>query len=397
MGVTLYPLIYFFVPEIISSGVIRKRRLCNRASLLNIYFFTFIILLPYVFSAHLAHPPMSCAVPELDFSYKRFLDKTTLLYGESGTGKSYVIVDILYQLAPHADQIIVISPTDRQNHTYDRGIVPLPCIHYTLTPKLLDDLWERQGALSAVYSKANNKEVLSALFGKIANKTHISAAIAAIHKKLGDLKRELDPDDPSSANMEAECKKLILMIWVNTINENRHILGKMRLTKDESFSLKYLNLNPRMVLIFDDCTDLLKKYKGHPVMQKLFYQGRHSFITSLIACHTDKALDPELKKNAFVSIFTEESSAHAYFERKTNDLDLEARRRAAAAVRVTFSPIAKHQKLAWLREEKKFYRFTSVPHTFKFGNQYIWDYCESIKAEAGALSMDNKFIGNFTV
>jgi hypothetical protein len=170
----------------------------------------------------------------------------------------------------------------------------------------------------------------------------------------------------------------------------------MKLTKDEAYTLKYFDLNPRLALIFDDCTDLISKFKKHPVIQKLFFQGRWAFITCLIACHTDVALEPGLKKNAFVTIFTEETSAHAYFERKTNDLTKEQKQRAANACKISFTSLSRFQKLAWLRDEGCFYIFTSRIHSnFAFGNQHFWEFCNKIKAEAGAIPINNKFIGDF--
>ncbi len=339
------------------------------------------------------------SLPELDINHTYFLDKTTLLFGESGTGKSFVMVDILYQLKPHVDQIIVISPTDRQNHTYDRGTVPIPCIHYTISAQLLDSIWDRQTALSSVYTRATNMTVLKGLYEKIPNNHTASAVIESIHKKLRDFKLEVGNDSVGKAkvaNMEKECKKLITMIWKNSIDKSRGWLVKQRLNEDQKFSLQYLNLNPRLVLIFDDCTDQLKAFKSHPVMQKLFYQGRWAYITALIACHTDKALSGELRKNAYVSIFTEETSAHTYFTRATNDLDKDAKIRASNASKVAFTPMAEHQKLVWIKTEKKFYRFTATAHeNFKFGSQYIWEYCDQIKAEEGSISTSNKFIQDF--
>jgi hypothetical protein len=313
------------------------------------------------------------------------------------------MVDILHILKPYVEQIIVISPTDRQNHTYDKGIVPLPCIHYNITPKLLDDIWERQNALSTVYTKANKPEILKQLFDKIQGNSYARSVIDNIHRKRRDYEEEINNEnhDESTtkakiAEMDRECKKLIVLIYKHYINENRAKLQNTTLTKDEQFTLKFLNLNPRLVIIFDDCTDLLKKYKSHPVMQKLFYQGRWAFITALIACHTDKALDPELKKNAFVNIFTGEKSAHSYFGRASNDLDKEEKARANAACKAAFSPLAKHQKLVWVREENKFYKFTATSHdNFKFGSPVIWEYCRQIQAEAGSINTDNKFIGDF--
>lgn len=346
-----------------------------------------------------AHNIYKMLLPELDFNYKYFIDGSTLLFGESKTGKSFIMVDILSQLQPHVDQIIVVSPTDRQNHTYDRGVVPIPCIHYQITSKLLDDIWERQNALAAVYTKANKPEILKSLFDRIKDSTKAAGIIAAVQQKLRDYRYELESEPDSKAKittMEDECKKLISVIWRDTINNNRSVLQKLSLNKNEQFALKYLNLNPRLVLIFDDCTDMLAKFRRHPVMQKLFYQGRWAYITTLIACHTDKALDPELKKNAFISIFTEETCARSYFDRKSNDLDREAKQRAALACKSAFSPLAPYQKLIWVREEKKFYRYTASSHSnFRFGSQYVWEYCDKIKSDSGAINADNKFINDF--
>lgn len=346
---------------------------------------------------------MSVSLPEFDFNYTNFLDKCIVLYGETKTGKSFIMVDILYQLKPHAEQIIVICPTDPQNRTYSNGMVPLPCIHYTITTKLLDDIWKRQNALGSVYKRANKHEVLKSLFRRIPVSDEIKLMMEHINKKKKERKEEvlrqgLGESDTKKKinNMEEEYTKLLTLIYKSQINNNIAKLRKMNLSQDEAFSLKYLNLNPRLVLIFDDCTDLLKKFKSHPVIQRLFYQGRWAYITALFACHTDKALDPELKKNAFISIYTEESCAKAFFERKSNDWDKEAKMRAIQACKAAFTQLAPFQKLAWLREEKQFYRLTAQKHDdFRFGSQYIWEYCNQIQAEVGSVSADNEFIREF--
>jgi len=341
---------------------------------------------------------------ELDITYKHFLDRSTLLFGESKTGKSFIMVDILYQLQPYVDQIIVFSPTDRQNNTYDNGMVPLPCIHYTITPEILSDVWQRQEALANTYTEANNPVILKSLFDKIQSNHHQVGIINTVNGKLRTYKDELKSATRDRSGlkvkiveMENECKKLISMIWKQSINENRGRLRKLNLTAAEHKALKYLNLNPRLVMIFDDCTEIIKKIQRNPVVQKLFYQGRHVFITTIIACHTDKALDPELKKNAFVTIFTEETCARSYIDRPSNDMNKDAKRRAHTACKGTFTPLAEFQKLAWVRDEKTYYRLTATKHDdFRFGCKQIWDYCDRIKSDGMSLSATNKFIGDFT-
>jgi energy-coupling factor transporter ATP-binding protein EcfA2 len=342
------------------------------------------------------------SLDELDVSYKLFLDKSTILYGESSSGKSTIIVAMLKELQPYAEQIIVISPSDRSNRTYSSGIVPLPCIHYKITEKLLNDIWERQEALGAVYSRANEIAVLKRLFDRL-NLEHVNKIISDVQKRQKEYENEIRNQflDESTCiakteEMEKDFKKLTALIYKRYINENSARLMRMQLTEAEAFSLKYLNLNPRMILIFDDCSAQLKAFKSHRVIQDLFYQGRHTFITPIIACHSDKNLDSELRKNAFVNIFTQEKSAHAYFHRGTNDFDKEDKKEADKCCKIAFSHTAKFQKLVWIRLENRFYKFTAKLHPkFQFGSPIINEFCKMIQNDGVSISSENRFLQNF--
>ncbi len=342
-------------------------------------------------------------LPEFDINYKYFLDQSTLLFGEAKTGKSSIMVDILYHLKPHVEQIIVFSPTDPQNHTYDRGIVPLPCIHYTITAELLENIWERQNALAAVYTRANEPATLKKLFDRLQTCTGARAYIKEIYSKLETFKAEVEQAETEAsvakakiASMELECNKLITMIWKHYIGMNVRYLEQLGISDDERYSLKYLDLNPRIVLIFDDCTPELKKLNNNPVIKKMFYQGRWAYITFLIACHTDKCIDPELKKNAFVSVFTEETCANAYFDRPSNNFGKDMKERARAALKAAFTSLAHYQKLIWIREDRQFYRFTATLRSqFTFGGDMVREYCARCQVTNGTRILNNKFMHEF--
>lgn len=345
-------------------------------------------------------------VPDLEITHEKFIDKSSVIYGESGTGKSYIIVDMLHALRPFVDQIVVFAPTDRQNHTYDKGIVPLPCIHYTITPKLLIDIWNRQEALVAVYKQSNNINILKSLFYKInaARRSSADAVINEINLKLKSSERELlqlgleESQYKSKLNeMKEDCDKLLIQIYKTYITKESQNLSRLNLTTQEQFTIKYHAMNPRLVIVFDDCTDLIKKYKGHDVMQKIFYQGRHSMITAIIAIHTDKVLDSELKKNAAISIFTEMPCASAYITRPSTSLDKEAQQKALAACKIAFGdPTRPFQKLAYVRHEKKYYKFCATKREgFSFCSAVIKSFCKLIAVENGKVSADNQFIAEF--
>jgi energy-coupling factor transporter ATP-binding protein EcfA2 len=341
---------------------------------------------------------MNTKLCELDINYKLFLDKSIVLYGESGSGKSVLVKDIMFTLSNHIDQVLVVSPTDRQNNTYGSGIVPGPCIHYEISAELLDNIWNRQKALATVYSRSNKPEFLKSLFYRIPNLGNIHAFIKAIYEKLATGIREM-PDtidrDGKIAEMKEECEKLVISIYKKYILENNTLLGNMRLSPEEMYALKFHNINPRLLLIFDDCTEMFSTYGKHPVVKMLFTQGRWAYITVIIACHSDKTFLPEQKKNTFVTIFTQTQAAAAYIERPTTSLDPEDKKMAHAARRQAFDPMHKNQKLVFVRGLGQYFKYTaSLRGNFRFGSKYIWDYCKEIETTCGH-DTNNKFMGSF--
>lgn len=341
----------------------------------------------------------------LDFNHQLFIDKVTVLYGETKTGKSTIIVDILHEIKPFADQIIVFSPTDRNNHTYsgtgpDDRIVPLPCIHYTISPTILKDIWERQEALVAVYRRASAS--VSRLFERVASADEVKV-LQFIRTKRDERRAEVDASiiDPvisrrKKEEITADCDRFIDVVQRNCINNNRGRLERMGLTAEERYALNYVNLNPRLVLIFDDCTEEMNRLKNNKVIADIAYQGRHVMITTIIAAHTDKSLDSAFRKNAFNNFFTETSCARAYFNRATNDFDRESKNAATTALAAAFTPSEPFQKLVWVREDKKYYRYTARRHdNFVFGCPEVWSYCDKVASDGAATPRNNRFMAGF--
>src|SRR6266700_728946 len=184
---------------------------------------------------------------ELTLSYKHILDGCVILYGTTGSGKSFIICDMLFQLRPFIEQIIVISPTDKQNRTYESGIVPLPCIHYTVTKDLLVNIWDRQSALSSVHTRSNSLRVLRSLFNKIKNNESVHASIVNLNIAVANFKREITRGELSESiiktkieNEEKRYEKMLALIFKKNIIEHRcELAGLAGLSPDEKFSLKY--------------------------------------------------------------------------------------------------------------------------------------------------------------
>src|SRR5271156_4473392 len=82
--------------------------------------------------------------------------------------------------------------------------------------------------------------------------------------------------------IEQEYEKFFTLVYKRYISEHRSRLIKMQLNQDEAFTLRYLDFNPRMLLVFDDCTADFKRLKSpraKSIMGKLFFQNRWAFMT----------------------------------------------------------------------------------------------------------------------
>jgi hypothetical protein len=70
-------------------------------------------------------------IPELVFHASLFLDKTTVIYGASKSGKTTQTKNIMSVVNGLCDEIIVVAPTEPSNRSYE-GYVDEPLVHYRL-------------------------------------------------------------------------------------------------------------------------------------------------------------------------------------------------------------------------------------------------------------------------
>jgi len=338
-------------------------------------------------------------------NYKYFLGRTTVIYGETGTGKSTITKHVLKTLSRHCDQIMVFSPSDPQNKTYSDGCVPTPLIHYNITVKVLEDLWARSEMMAAVYKQANNLSVLKQLFSRL-SLPHVAESIRKTQRYRDDTisrirDQYVDPTtvEKKMAEVDEKYQEIMTLIYKRYISENAHILQTPALTKDERFSLDYLGFNPNMVVIFDDCTAQLqtKEIKKSKVFHDFFYRNRWAYLSIIICAHNDKSLEQDIRKNTFINIFTSKSSATGYFMNKTNCFDAETIAASRDAIKNIQEPKLGHTRLAYLREENKFclVNATRFPE-FTFGAQIVRQYCDKIR-DVGSVSVDrsNRFYDSF--
>jgi ABC-type dipeptide/oligopeptide/nickel transport system ATPase subunit len=308
-------------------------------------------------------------IDNIELDHSLFLNKCTSLIGPSKTGKTTVIKYIIKILRNYVDQIVIICPTDASSPSYSQ-FIPSVWIHYTLTKELLDDFYERQVCMSKVYNVVNKFEVLEKLFNRL-DLPNVQRYISQINQKRTMILAELMRLQPNKNGINKKAKEIndrftemLRLLYKKFVSKNRDYLMRIsaELSQDEQYSLKNIDINPNSILIFDDATTELKQFKNNPIISKLFYQGRHLHISTLMVVHAHNILPPALRTGAHNIIFTDYGQFQGFHSSSSNNFSKEMQHRALNAARQTFvkDEKYKHQKILYIREKDKYYKFTAI-------------------------------------
>lgn len=375
-------------------------------------------------------------VPELDWHASLFLDRTIAVIGPSGTRKTTVVKQIMYLLKDSIEQCLVVNATELANKSYTGIVDPLFIHHRPWLPetkfssvgtgvsknrgddekkgiyRFLNTLWQRQEMLVAIYKRANNLISLAKLYQRLHRDD----------KKEGDqyiefIKRKriktVDSIKAATRHSPGECEQkvkevqerfeeMLIATYKRFIIPNlKYIYQEYeRFSEDEKYSFQYIFLNPRILVIFDDCAAELKTFFNRDVFRKMFYQNRHAKITFIICCQDDTDLTPNLKKNAFQTIYTDPVSSTTNFERKTSGLTKAMQKDMVEQI---IPAIFKDEatKLVFYRADPKrqriYYIVAEPPPPFKFGSHAINELCDNLRVKESSLDSENPFFNKFKV
>jgi hypothetical protein len=365
-------------------------------------------------------------IPELIMKPTHFIDQTTILNGPSKTGKTVIIKNIMNMLNGPIEQILVCSPSEVSNHSYD-GYVDPALIHSRIflpdpanpkkddgvkgTIRFLEALWKRQEMMASIYFRANRLEPLADLFARLPSADRLRGSRAIRELNDGRVhaitqQRRLYKDDPGTLadkvkDLNEKFKTMTALIYKKFISAHLDMLMDRQdaLGEDERYSLFYLNFNPRILLLFDDCAAELKPLFPKEIFRKIFYQGRHVFMTTVISCQDDTDLPANLRKNAFMTYFTHESVASSNFERQANRFSHEVRAHAADIIPTVFKK--RHRKLVYIREDDTRQHFywveCSIPEPKMFGSDALQELCRDIKSDGTSMDKDNPYYNKFSL
>jgi len=357
-------------------------------------------------------------IPRLEMTVSHIINHTTVLYGLTETGKSVFIKDMMNKLHGQIDQALVFSPTEPANQAY-KGYVHPTYIHTKVGPGVtkgdmvdfLKRLKQRQEMMMAMHNKASNLDTLGRLYNRIPAASRVGGSHLA---RLTDVSRAIcrQIERRHSRNLvarESDIKKvkdriaeIRVIVLKFAIRRHRKTLmtnaDQMQLDASERYALTYLELNPRILLIFDDCSAELKPLFNTSIFREIFYQGRHSMMTVFVTCQDDTDMPAALRRNAFISVFTEQMTATTMMGRvKSKAL----RTTVEKIVPVIFDRALahKHRKYVYIREDptqRLHYHYTAKLQLPKiFGSPAVLELGRQLHASEDVIDETNPYFQAF--
>lgn len=340
-------------------------------------------------------------IPLFSKHYSYFLNKSIILYGSSGSGKSMIMRDILYILKDHIPNILVIAPTNHLNKSFD-DIIPSQLIFPDVTEELIQNIFKRQKTVVKLYNMVNDFNRLETIYTKIAQsidhniKNKIVNSYEQIKYKyqqnddlnLVEKKIKLkELDDLHKKSLTEFYKKIINKYRTQIITNPNY---QRRFDDIEFKIIKCININPNFLLILDDCAYNANVWSKYIEIKEIFMNGRHHKITFMISFQDDKLLDSGLRKNAFINIFTTEIVCNAFFQRAANNFTKQEKNKMAKLSNFVFNdPKLKdknYKKFVYIKDKNPsvYYILADFVDEFKFGSDFLHDLCDKVKKKNDA-------------
>jgi hypothetical protein len=332
----------------------------------------------------------------LNKSPKTFLNKSIVLYGLSGTGKTSIILDILYVLRNHISYPFIISKSQASAKRNFEKCIPRGCIKCNLTKEWLEQFIIRQTDRASIYDTVNKLENLKRVFDMIDNSTATIMETQIINDAECHIQRiELDSSlsYAKKTNLVKGVKKArndaLAILYKKFIRAFRVELEAVDrdMSRECRLVVKYLDFMPHALLVFDDCAFMIKQWvKESHSMKDLFYQGRNYYTTILLGTQADKELDPEIRKSAYISIFTTVQDVISAFGKASNSFPDHDRKRAMQCANAVFMPDGvmstdNFQKMVYVRHDAHNpFRYTIADlreeEEYRIGADCVWELDE---------------------
>jgi len=352
-----------------------------------------------------------------------YIRRTAIIYGPSGSGKSAIIKYLLHIVKNAFEAVFVISPTASGTNDF-KGVVPDGAIYEDTKNVIpfLKGLKHRQEMMKNCVGQASNFDNLHKIFDLYSRDKHTEDEINKIFRnalnKLENSNKPMDIKLRKKGEIKNDRVLTLTKFYKKFIVENREmILNTPNLPSDIQMIVKYCNVNPHVLLIFDDCASELKEWssnankeyeKGENVMKAFLFNNRWLYLSVWISIQDDAQIPPQLRKNAQINIWTTPGIANTVLKRSTSSLfekhETDLMLHIGAELMKQQEGIRNYKKLCYVRAIDKPcnpYRYCladdpRITPPVRVGSNLFWKLCRlAIETNTLKSSENNEFFQDF--
>jgi hypothetical protein len=244
-------------------------------------------------------------------SVEDYLDLTTIILGGTGTGKSTIIRDVIHACKDYIPLYYVLC-NPSSSYMYEKLEIPKKAIKRDITAAKWDQILKRQETVTHYYSMVRDPDLLCRLCSKV--DPSISGKIGSIKAFVKNWIKEHENSISEEEEQELKNKMInrIAEICHKLIDDRKPEFKKIfnSLDQDEQSVILNYRMNPKIMIIIDDRTELIKtwikdcgKLESNPI-DTIFFAGRHNHISLVVATHSETCLPVRYRMNIRVVFYT---------------------------------------------------------------------------------------------
>jgi hypothetical protein len=259
-----------------------------------------------------------------NFRKDTFFLKSTVMYGMSGTGKSFLLNEYLKSLRDEFYFMLCFSETAEVDKMFPMNkYTPFPCIYKGLDVEKLQMIIETAEKRMSIYRMCREidrlDEAAMILFKIFEKSVSMTERWKKLMKAVKRCKRKIEGAEDRCVVVSIEDE--IVGLYRILMNEGRMFI-KTNNIDISSYPNEYIicitqvKLNPYVLIVFNDLGDeissLNKKDRG--VLESFFNKGRHMGITIIILLQNPQQISKVARQSVNNHIFTTTDVFYQYID-----------------------------------------------------------------------------------
>lgn len=300
-----------------------------------------------------------------------FFNKTSAIYGLTGSGKSYGAKSIISAIGTVTPKAIFYSKTEKQNKAYSTDN-PSPIVYHSFNLNHLKQVLKYQEALVSRWDMSNCN---------LNNLTQLARKYNILYQNYF---QELEQVENLEERDYLKCKYLVDALYEKMPND-----------EDENI-FRFMKINPSILVIIDDfaaeVAGYCRKADSKEFLNSLGYNARHSQMTTIYLLQDTNAINPTGRRNMQTIVFSSPSEARVYLTTRNNGLSPEDMKEAVSVTK-KLEELGGYRNLVYCRDGTYKYKWNYIigngEDKCRVCSYPLQEYCKRVSNDQTFVSIEN--------